>query len=165
VSNAIAITSIVASAVVGLSVALLTLWADSRRQRRQGRAERLSELREVLDLGGAATAAALYAFDRRKVSTNEADRKTTGENFNNKVETVLQLETRIAIRLGENDAVSQTYKLTLECLEELRALIFDAGAEMTSQQNARADELRSQVVALRSDYLRHSRSRATDPES
>ena len=164
-SNAIAITSIVASAVVGFSVALMTVRADSRRQRRQARAERLSELREVLDLGGAASAAALYAFDRRRVSTDEEARKTTGEDFNNKIESVLQLETRIAIRLGEDDAVSRTYKLTLECFEELRVLIFDAGAGMTSQEDARADELRSQVVALRSDYLRHARSRATDTES
>jgi hypothetical protein len=129
--------------------------------------ERLSELREVLDLGGAASAAALYAFDRRRVSTDEEARKTTGEDFNNEVESVLQLEARIAIRLGEDDAVSQisqTYKLTLECFEELRALIFDASAGMTSQQDARADELRSRVVALRSDYLRHARSRATETE-
>jgi hypothetical protein len=85
-SNAIPITSIVASAVVGLSVALMTVRADNRRQRREARAERLGELREILDLGGAASAAALYAFDRRRVSTDEEARKTTGEDFNNEVE-------------------------------------------------------------------------------
>jgi hypothetical protein len=53
----------------------------------------------------------------------------------------------------------------LECFEELRSLIFGAGTGMTSQQDARADELRSQVVALRRHYLRHARSRATDTES
>jgi hypothetical protein len=51
-SNAIAITSIVASAVVGLSVALMTVRADNRQQHREARAERLGELREILDLGG-----------------------------------------------------------------------------------------------------------------
>lgn len=57
--NAIAITSIVASAVVGISVALISVWAHHRRQLRQARTEQRRELREVLDLGGAATAAAL----------------------------------------------------------------------------------------------------------
>ena len=102
--DAVAITSIIAAAVVSLAVSVLTITADNRRQRRHARSERFKELRDVLDLAGAAITAALYAGDRRRVADSEQKRETTGTDFDKKVETVQEMESRIAIRLGDGES-------------------------------------------------------------
>ncbi len=158
--DAVAITSIVAAAVVSLTVAVLTITAENRRQRQRARSERLDELRDVLDRGGAALTSALYAFDRRRVSGTPEQRTVTGEEFNAKVEDVEVMEARIDIRLGEEEAAARVYHEAGERLHELRALVFEAGERMTPDQEARAGDLRNRVVTLRHEYLEHARRRA-----
>jgi hypothetical protein len=158
--DAVAITSIVAAAVVSLAVAVLTIAADSRRQRRQARLETLNELRDVLDRGGAALTAALFAFDRRKVSSTQKERDATGPAFDAKVEDVEVMETRIAIRLGDEAAAARTYHAAFARLDKLSELVFKAGEKMTPEQEGRAEALRKEVDELRREYLRHARSAA-----
>ena len=150
--------AVIVAAVVSLAVSLLTIAADSYRQRRQLHAERLNELRDLYDQGGAAITAALYAFDRRAVAVTEQGRSLTGEEFDKKVESVEFMDARIAIRLGDEPEVG-TYGEARERLEELRKLIFEAGERLTDEQKARADDLRKQVVQLRGEYLEHARRR------
>jgi hypothetical protein len=161
--DAVAIVSIVAAAVVSLTVAVATIVAENRRQRQRARSEGLTELRDVLDRGGAALTSALYAFDRRKVSGTAEERAVTGTQFNEKVEDVEVMEARIAIRLGEKEAPAPVYHDAFERLRELRTLVFEAGEGMTQEQEARAADLRGQVVNLRRDYLEQARKRV-NPE-
>ena len=95
------------------------------------------------------------------MSGSEEERERTGKEFDVKVETVQQLETRIAIRLDPDDAVSGIYQQILTRLHALRKLVYEAGATMTAEQDADTDGLRSQVIALRTEYLEHARSRVT----
>jgi hypothetical protein len=162
--DAVAITSIVAAAVVSLAVAVLTIAADSRRQRRQARSQTLNELRDVLDRGGAALTAALFAFDRRKVSSTPEERAATGPAFDARVEDVEVMETRIAIRLGDEAAAARTYHAAFARLRGLSALVFEAGEKMTPEQEGRAEALRKEVNELRREYLRHARS-AVNPDA
>jgi hypothetical protein len=161
--DAVAIVSILAAAVVSLTVAVLTITAESRRQRRRSQLERLNELRDVLDRGGGALTSALYAFDRRRVSGSPSESAETGPEFNNKVEDVEMMEARIDIRLGEKQPVARAYHDALECLQELRALVYKAGEDMTPEQDDRATDLRAQVVERRREYLEHAR-REVNPE-
>ena len=155
--DAVAIVSIVAAAVVSLTVAVLTITAENRRHRRRSREERLNELRDVLDRGGGALTSALYAFDRRKVSTTPSESAETGPEFDQKVEDVELMEARVAIRLGEEMAAAVSYREARECLQELRALVFEAGESWTPEQESLAKDLRAQVVTHRRDYLKHAR--------
>jgi hypothetical protein len=162
--NAVAITSIVAAAVVSLTVAGLTITAENRWQRQRAQLDRLNELRDVLDRGGAALTSALFAFDRRKVSRTPKESAVTGPEFNNKVEDVEAMEARIDIRLGEKEPVARVFHDALKCLQELRALVFEAGESMTPEQDERAADLRAQVVERRHEYLEHARSEV-NPEA
>jgi hypothetical protein len=155
--DAVAITAIVVGGVVSLTAAVLTIWAENRRQRQRAGDERLNELRDVLDRGGGALTSALYAFDRRKVSRTPSESAETGPEFNRKVEEVEAMEARIAIRLGEEETAAVIYQEARKCLRDLRALVFEAGESWTPEQEGRGKDLRAQVATHRRDYLEHAR--------
>jgi hypothetical protein len=151
-ANWIALVGIAA----GLVAALVGAGAKIYQSRRQSRSAGLAELRDVIERGSTALTAALNAFDRRRVAPTEDDRKSTGMDFDAKVESVEALEATIATRLG-SAAAARRYGEALEYLKELRDLVYVAGVSMNPEQAARADEVRAEVVRLRSDYLAEAR--------
>ena len=107
---------------------------------------------------------AIYAFDRRRVSGTPSESAETGPEFNRKVEEVEAMEARIAIRLGENEPAAVSYREARRCLQELRALVFEAGESWTPEQEGRGNDLRAQVATHRSDYLKQAR-KLVNPEA
>jgi hypothetical protein len=152
--DAVAITGIVVAvvaAVASVAGVVLKNRHDQGRQREQDRLARQKELRDVLDRGGDALTAALYAFDRRRAATPEK-REVTGEDFNDKVEEVEVMAARITERIGKDDAAAQSYRGALGSLKELRTLVYEAGEGLSPEESERADHLRERVVSLRSEY-------------
>ena len=162
--DAVAITGIVVAAVASLTGVVLQIVHDRRRQRELDRLARLNELRDVFDRGGDALIAALYAFDRRRAATPE-QRSATGEDFNDKVEAVEVMATRIAQRIGEDEPAAQSYRGALKSLDELRELAYEAGEGFNPEKSERANYLKERVVTLRSEYLKDARSRVADLEA
>ena len=152
--DAVAITGIavaVVAAVASLAGVVLKNRHDRGRQREQDRLARQKELRDVLDRGGDALTAALYAFDRRRVAPPE-ERRATGEDFNDKVEEVEVMAARITERIGKDETATQSYRGALGSLKELRTLVYKAGEGLSPEESEQADHLRERVVSLRSEY-------------
>jgi hypothetical protein len=165
--DAVAITGFVVAlvaAVASLAGVVLKIRHDRGRQREQDRLARENELRDVLDRGGDALTAALYAFDRRRAATPEK-REVTGEDFNDKVEAVEVISTRIAQRIGEDEPAAQSYRGALKSLDDLRELAYEAGERFNPEKSERANYLKERVVTLRSEYLKDARSRIADLEA
>lgn len=148
--DAVAITGIVVAvvaAVASVAGVVLKNRHDRGRQREQDRLARQKELRDVLDRGGDALTAALYAFDRRRVAPPK-ERRATGEDFNDKVEEVEVMAARIP------EPAAQSYRGALASLKELRTLVYEAGEGLSPEESERADHLKERVVSLRSKYER-----------
>jgi hypothetical protein len=161
--DAVAILGIVVAAVAGLAGVILKIRHDRGLQRERDRLARENELRDVLDRGGDALTAALYAFDRRRVAPPE-ERRATGEDFNDKVKEVEVTAARITDRIGKDETAAQSYRGALGSLKELRTLVYEAGEGMNPEESERADHLRERVVSLRSEY-ESARSSVADREA
>jgi hypothetical protein len=148
-SDWVAVAGVASGVVVTIVVTALNLWYGARR-------ERLGELRNVLDLAGGAVSEAVAAARRRVVATGD-DVKQTGESFEDKHGAVRVFENRIAIRLGDDDVVTQAYHRVEAELELVGKNLFDAGGELDEDSQKSTNEDIDRVRELQLAYLEGAR--------
>jgi hypothetical protein len=138
----------------GVLVTALSLWYGSRLQAER---ERLGELRNVLDLAGGAISEAIVA-GRRRVVAKGAAVEETGESFEDKHGAVRVFESRIAIRLGNDDPLTQAYHLVEAQLEEVGKKLFGARGELAEDAQKSTNKDISRVRELQLAYLASARA-------
>jgi hypothetical protein len=138
----------------GVLVSALSLWYGSRLQAER---ERLGELRNVLDLAGGAVSEAIVAGRRRVVATGD-DIKATGESFEDKHGAVRVFESRIAIRLGREDAVTRAYHHAEVELRQVGDKLFRARGQLDKETQESTNNDIKRVRAAQLAYLERARA-------
>jgi hypothetical protein len=167
--EAVAIISVSASAIVGISGVVAAAWGSSRQRRWQSHEERAIELRGVLEDGGAKVAELLIKIDgahdevwqlRHLTPDRKKDLELTQKSI------VFAID-RIGIRRGSRAPEYKTLGSYWRDVEELVTILEEAkGERLTSDQEAAYERRWDHAIAAQKAYLdATAETLAVDPPS
>jgi hypothetical protein len=151
-SDWVAIAGVATGGVVTIAVTGLNYWFQDREARRQAQRERLSQLRDVLDSAGGGLSDAISAAERRVVAQGD-ELEETGKAFADKLQAIQLSKNRIAIRLGNDDSVTEAYSDVVAKVQRVGKNLYDAHGALDPGSQEKANGLIDGVRAGQLRYL------------
>ena len=164
VSDWVPIASVVATAVVGLGVPIVSSRFDREKIRDQADEGRRDELRDVIDKAGARLTETIYALDDARAEAQESVGTETEEGYRfasidvdgytEKVKELWTYENQLAVRVGSEDELHARYAdATSELGKAITTLsAVQNGAEFDRERARELTHLRSAAFTAQSAF-------------
>jgi len=157
-SEVVSIVAIVAGAAGTLGGVYFGGWREDSRLRQEAARAELKERDDLIDTAAEAITEALSAFERRKTSF-EDNVQQRGEAFDDRIQSVALVETRVAVRFTPDHPATNAYRGALIALRNLARKVFEA--QSVGLDAAFGQDDYRHVDEAKNEFLLHAQASAT----